>query len=119
MPGAMSTSAPSGGLGLHTMDDLVVSLRLPPGALRVEAPKPQWVSQHTAEGTLGLKRRAFLDLAAAYRADGGEVIAAGRARLVELDAFVGWLRRREAAAPSDDLGDMARACGLRLVGGDG
>ena len=92
------------------------TIELPASALRIEAPRPIMLSQHTSEAVLGLKRRAFIELVRDFRASGGEVINAGRTRLVELEPFVAWLRHREITAQSEDGAEaMAREMGLCLV----
>jgi hypothetical protein len=79
------------------------------------------ISQHTSEQTIGLRRRAFLATVAGYRASGGEVICVGRTRMVELDAFLAWLRAGQRAEADDDgdagAAELAAAAGMRLVGG--
>lgn len=78
----------------------MVTIPIPRAALTITAPLPELVSQRTSEGVLGLPRRAFLDLLPAFRAAGGETIAAGKLRMVLRVDFVAWLRRHGATQSS-------------------
>lgn len=87
--------------------------------------RPVLISQRTSLATTGVEPAGFLGLLPAYRADGEEVISAGKRRLVYLDRFVAWLSARSKAAPEatagDDQVDDAEAyeqeLGLRAVAG--
>jgi len=97
-------------------------VELPAGALRLAAPEPLLVSQHTCQATLGLPRRSFLRLATAYCCAGGEVIRAGRLRLVEPTAFIEWLRSRDdhsngTANLDGETAAVLDGVGLRLASG--
>ncbi len=97
------------------------TIELPAEALCIVAAPPLWISQFTCESTLGLRRRTYLELAIRYRASGGEVICAGRTRLVQVDRFVDWLRDRARCQPGPDaeLAEAVQRCGLRLAAGAG
>jgi hypothetical protein len=99
-----------------------LELELPDAAIVVQAPRPLFVSQHTSEALLGLRRRAFLEVVAAFRAAGGEVLCVGRARLCELEPLIEWLRIRCVAAADPDTTEneaeqLLAASGLRVVAG--
>jgi hypothetical protein len=90
-------------------------IELPIGALRIEAPRPLYVTQHNAMAILGLKPRAFLESLHAARARGVEILTRGRTRMVALDAYVSFLRERSEENSDDGAEALANAAGLRLV----
>ncbi len=108
----------TGEQGTHrTAERVTVAFELPTTALTVVAAPPMRVSQKTCEHALGIPKRVFLDSLPAYRAGGGEVIAHGKLRLVEPNAYLGWLRtHRRVAAQVDEAAAIAAELGLRAAG---
>lgn len=103
--------------------DESVTIQVPRSALTV-IERPRCVSQRTSERVLGIPRRAFLDLARAYREAGGQVLAAGKLRICEIDPLLAWMREREQATaagaesePRDAVDTYAARLGLRAVTG--
>lgn len=98
--------------------DDTIQVSIPRAALTiVEAPRT--VSQRSSERVLGVPSSVYLASLRAYQRDGGEVMTLGRLRLVEVDAYVRWLGRSSAAAPTtpapatrDAVDDLARELGL-------
>lgn len=62
--------------------------------LSTEYARPRLVSQRTAEPVLGLSSGVYLVTVRQYAEAGGEVLELGKARLVEVEPFVRWLRSR-------------------------
>ena len=83
--------------------------------------RPEYVSQHTSLPVLGLDGRGYLGLLTEYREAGGEVLSIGKRRLVALDAFASWLRRRGATDKATPVADEVDtyAASLRLVASGG
>ncbi len=107
-------------------DELELRVAIPAAGLTVTAAPATHVSQRTSEAVLGIPRRAFLDLARAYRAAGGAVAVAGKLRVVEREAFTRWLFARAVPVPADapnpepadPVAARAARLGISLVGGD-
>ena len=94
---------------VHPDSDLV-QVAIPRSALTV-VERPRAISQRTSERVIGIPARAYLDLLAPYRAGGGVVLVVGKLRIVEVDPFMSWLARRDAARPvvsSDAETDVER-----------
>lgn len=72
-----------------------VQIEIPRSALTV-IERAHSASQKTSRSALGIDSRPFLALTRSYRAAGGDVIAVGKLRLVEVDPFLDWLKRRAA-----------------------
>jgi len=100
---------------------VTIPLRVPRASLTVVAAPPEWISQLTAEQTIGVPRRAYLDLAREYATAGGAVLAVGKLRLTERTPLLAWLRSRSAgtatalAAASNDAATDDYAASLGLV----
>ncbi len=62
-----------------------------------QAAPPVLISQRTALSCLGFSPRDFLEAAREYAQQGGEVLARGKLRLVQREAFVAWLRTSSSA----------------------
>lgn len=94
-----------------------VSIEIPRSALTI-VERPRTASQRTSERVFGLPKRHYLDLLPLYRGEGGQVMDVGKLRVVDVDAFVGWLSRRAALQPAktapanDGLSDLERELGL-------
>lgn len=88
------------GSELTSDDDATVEvpLRIPRSALTVVEAPPSHLSQRTCERFIGVPRAPFLRLVRQFAQEGGEVIEAGKLRLVGRVAFIGWLRTRRGDA---------------------
>jgi hypothetical protein len=100
-------------------DHVEVPLRVPRSALTVVQAPPTHVSQKTSEREIGIPRGAFLELARDFARDGGEVLSAGKLRIVAREAFLEWLRRRSprVATPSSETSGLLDELGLRVLPG--
>lgn len=100
-----------------SLEDTIVTIV--DARVRLALGAPRTVSQKTSEAILGLPRRDFLALVREFRDAGGDVIEAGKLRLVEADHFVRWLRERSRAVQPearaeqlDEVDTYAAALGL-------
>ena len=72
-------------------DEVVhVTLPIPRSALQIHE-QAELASQLTAERTLGMKRRVFLETLPAFEESGGKVARLGKLRLVRVADFVAFL----------------------------